>query len=60
MSHYVSDSVGSAYKRYKKKGIQGLLKTTKKRKPVIRKGRGKRSREQGENFNSINRVKSKK
>jgi uncharacterized metal-binding protein len=67
MSHYVSDSVGSAYKRYKKQGIQGLLKTTKKRKPAIRKGRqqvagsrGKRSRGQRENFNPTNRAKSKK
>lgn len=30
MSHYLSDWTGSAYKRFKKQGISGLLKTVKK------------------------------
>jgi uncharacterized metal-binding protein len=65
MSHYVSDSVGSAYKRYKKQGIQGLLKATKKRKPATRrqvKGRGQGAGSRGKSQLKIvtNRVKTKK
>jgi uncharacterized metal-binding protein len=67
MSHYVSDSVGSAYKRYRKQGIQGLLKTSKRRKPIIRKGRQsvaaskrRKSSAEGENLNLTNRTKGKK
>lgn len=65
MSHYVSDSVGSAYKRYKKQGIQGLLKTSKKRKPAIRrqvKGRQQVAGGRGKSQLKIatNRAKNKK
>ncbi len=45
MSHYLSDWGGSAYKKFKKKGIQGLLPPTKKskvtrttRQPKLKKG----------------------
>ncbi|TAE54875.1 MAG: metal-binding protein [Nostocales cyanobacterium] len=41
MSHSLSDWTGSAYKRFKKQGVQGLLPSGKMKKPKVN-GRGKR------------------